>query len=108
MPFPRLNEAVKNIKRAKQSELLHLGNCANLMAPRRIYYTSDFKKAYKRLPRNIQDTIDRKDKIFRENPFDPSLRTHKLHGPIGGLWSFWATRNYRVLFEFVKDDAIFY
>jgi len=36
------------------------------------------------------------------------LKTHKLHGPLDGLCSFWITREYRVLFEFVKDGAIFY
>jgi len=74
----------------------------------RIHYTSDFRRAYKRLPRKIQDVVDRKDKFFREDPFHPSLRTHKLHGPLVGLWSFWITRDYRVLFEFIKGEAIFY
>jgi len=73
-----------------------------------IYYTSDFSKAYKNLPHNIQDIVDRKDKFFRQDPFNPSLRTHKLHGPLAGLWSFWITRDYRVLFEFVKNGALFY
>ena len=73
-----------------------------------VHYTSDFQKAYKRLPRRIQDAVDRKDKIFRHNPSHPSLQTHKLHGQLDGLWSFWITRDYRVLFEFIKDGAIFY
>ncbi len=47
----------------------------------RVHYASDFRKSYKKLPRNIQNLVDRKDKIFRENPFHPSLQTHKLHGP---------------------------
>ena len=74
----------------------------------RIHYTSDFQKAYQGLPRTIQDLIDRKDKNFRNDPSYPGLRTHKLHGPLNGLWSFWITRDYRVLFEFVKGGAIFY
>lgn len=74
----------------------------------RIYYTSDFRKAYKKLPRNIQDATDRKDRLFRRDPYHPSLRTHKLHGPLDGLWSFWITRDYRILFELVKGSVIFY
>lgn len=74
----------------------------------RIHYTSDFQKAYKRLPRTIQDLADRKDELFRSDPFHPGLRTHKLHGPLDDLWSFWVTRDYRVLFEFVKNGAVFY
>ena len=73
-----------------------------------IHYTSDFRKSYQKLPRNIQNLVDRKDILFRKEPFHPSLRTHKLHGPLDGLWSFWITRDYRVLFELVKDGVIFY
>lgn len=73
-----------------------------------IHYTSTFRKAYRKLPTQIQDAVDRKDMFFRKNPFHQSLRTHKLHAPFQGLWSFWVTRNYRILFEFVKDGAIFY
>ena len=73
-----------------------------------VHYTSDFRKTYKKLPRNVQDLVDRKDRIFRSNPFHPRLKTHKLHGPLDGLWSFWISRDYRVLFEFVKDGALFY
>ena len=74
----------------------------------RIHYTFAFRRAYKRLPRRIQDVLDRKDRMFRENPFHPMLRTHKLHGPLAGEWSFWVTRDYRVLFEFVRDGALFH
>lgn len=73
-----------------------------------IHYTSDFRRAYKKLSKNIQDILDRKDALFRKDPFHPSLKTHRLHGPLKKLWSFWITRNYRVLFEFVKDGAVFY
>ena len=78
------------------------------MKLKNIHYTSDFRKAYQRLPRNIQNTADKKDLLFRENPFHSTPKTHKLHGPLNGLWSFWITRNYRVLFEFIKNGAIFY
>lgn len=74
----------------------------------RIHYTSDFRKSYKKLPKHIQDIVDKKDVLFRKNPFEHCLRTHKLYGPLKGLWSFWITREYRVLFEFVKNVVIFY
>ncbi|MBI2612533.1 type II toxin-antitoxin system mRNA interferase toxin, RelE/StbE family [Candidatus Kaiserbacteria bacterium] len=77
------------------------------MAIGRVYYSSDFRKAYRALPKRLQNIIDRKDALFRTDPFSPSLRTHKLHGPLQGLWSFSINREYRVLFEFVKDGALF-
>lgn len=75
----------------------------------KIHYTPDFKKSYERLPRNIQRIVDRKDALFRKNPFHPSLRTHKLKGPLKDLWSFYITKSYRILFEFLnRDEVIFY
>ena len=76
--------------------------------PFRIHYTSDFRKAYRRLPKRIQDAADRKDALFRTNPFLPVLRTHKLHGRLEGLWAFWVVFEYRILFEFINGGAIFY
>ncbi len=73
-----------------------------------IHYTSDFQKAYKKLPKEIQNVTDRKDKFFRENAFYPSLQTHKLHGLLSGLWAFWVTGSYRVMFEFIEGGAIFH
>lgn len=78
------------------------------MSIRNVHYTSDFTDAYKKLPTEIKRAVDRKDKIFRENPYHPGLQTHKLGGALEGLWAFWVTKNYRVLFEFIKDETIFY
>ncbi len=77
------------------------------MAIGRMYYSSDFRRAYRALPKRIQDAVDKKDALFRRDPFTASLRTHKLRGPLQGLWSFSVNREYRVLFEFVKDGALF-
>jgi len=43
-----------------------------------IFYTSKFEKSFKRLPREIQILALKKEGIFREEMFHPSLRTHKL------------------------------
>lgn len=74
-----------------------------------IHYTPDFKKAYRELPKHIQRQVDKKDALFRKDPFYAGLKTHKLKGALKGLWSFWVTRKHRVLFEFLnKDKVIFY
>ncbi|MBU2578687.1 type II toxin-antitoxin system mRNA interferase toxin, RelE/StbE family [Patescibacteria group bacterium] len=74
-----------------------------------IHYTHDFKKAYQKLPKNIQKLVDKKDALFRKNPFYLTLNTHKLKGPLQGLWSFSVNFSYRILFEFLnKNSAIFY
>lgn len=79
-----------------------------MQQPLRIHYTSDFRKAYRRLPKRIQDAVDRKDALFRKNPFNPVVKTHKLHGRLEELWSFWVVFEYRILFEFIDGGAVFY
>jgi len=61
-----------------------------------IYYSSQFLKSFKKLPKDIQKIYRTKEKIFRENPFDPRLKTHKLKGK--EVWSFVITYKIRVIF----------
>ena len=42
--------------------------------------------------------------IFRENPHDPRLRTHKLSGKLHELWSFTIEYDVRVIFYFLPDN----
>jgi len=80
-----------------------------MLSIEKIHYAPDFAKAYRRLPVHIQKYIDKKDALFRKNPFHPSLKTHKLRGPLKNLWSFCINRQYRILFEFLgQKTAIFY
>ncbi len=45
---------------------------------------------------------------FQENPFDPSLETHKLSGKLKELWSFTIEYSQRVIFYFTDDEkAVF-
>ncbi|WP_084111892.1 type II toxin-antitoxin system RelE/ParE family toxin [Gloeomargarita lithophora] len=45
---------------------------------------------------------------FIQNPFEPSLKTHKLSGKLKGLWSFSVDYSIRIIFYFTEDEkAIF-
>lgn len=44
----------------------------------RIFYSSEFVGKYQQLPVNIRDKAKKREKVFRENPFDARLKTHKL------------------------------
>ena len=46
----------------------------------KIHYTPDFKKSYKKLSLRVRKLVDKKDYLFRQDPFHHSLKTHKLHG----------------------------
>ncbi len=67
----------------------------------RIEYSPRFTKQYRRLPKNVQYASEKKEDIFRENPFDHRLKTHKLHGSWEGYWAFSIDYRYRIIFSFL-------
>jgi addiction module RelE/StbE family toxin len=67
-----------------------------------IYVTSKFQKAYKKLPKEVKEKAKLKEKIFRENPFDPRLKTHPLKGKYRGYWAFSIDYSYRIMFKFLN------
>jgi len=71
-----------------------------------IRVSSKFKKSYKKLPKNVKDKAREKENIFRANPFDPRLDTHKLHGKYKDYWAFAVVGQYRIMFVFVDSDTI--
>ena len=73
----------------------------------RVYYSPRFGRSLFRLSEKSQEKAERSENIFRTNPFDRRLKSHKLHGKMQGLWSFSVDRRYRILFEFDGDDVIF-
>lgn len=72
-----------------------------------IYYLFRFKESYERLPSSIKKKAELIENVFRDNPFDPRIKTHKLHGKLKNQWSFSINREYRILFEFDNKDVIF-
>jgi addiction module RelE/StbE family toxin len=73
-----------------------------------IIYSSKFAREYKKLPNNIKDIAEEQESIFRKDPFDPKLKTHKLKGKLSGFLSFSIGYKYRIIFEFVKDKNTVY
>ena len=73
-----------------------------------ILYSSGFRRAYKKLAFGIKKQVEAREKIFRSNPFNPILKTHKLHGKYRQYWAFSLTASYRVMFKFhTKDEVAF-
>lgn len=67
-----------------------------------------FEKHYRKLPERIKQKAKEKEKIFRENPFHPILKTHKLSGKEKECWAFWIDYVYRIKFIFIDDDGILF
>ena len=74
----------------------------------KVGHAARFLKSLKRLPRRIQDKAEECHNIFRANPFDPRLDTHKLHGRLQGFWAYSVDRRYRVIFIFKDAHVVMY
>lgn len=71
-----------------------------------IRYRNRFLKEYKKLSQIIKNVAEKKETIFRKNPFDSRLKTHKLSGPLEGFLAFSISSKYRVIFAFVDKDTV--
>ena len=71
-----------------------------------IFYYSKFEQQFKKLPKEIKLLVEKKEKIFRKNPFDPKLKTHKLHGELSEFWAFSINYQYRIIFDFADEDSV--
>ena len=74
----------------------------------KIYYTNKFISSYKKLPGQIKKLSEQKEKIFRSDPFDPRLGTHKLGGKLKEFWAFSITKKYRIEFEFIGNKEVLF
>ena len=74
-----------------------------------LIWGSSFKRAHKKV---TATNLDLKPKIaqaletFVDNPYHPSLRTHKLSGKLRGLWAFVVAYDCRIVFQFLDDQNI--
>ncbi len=72
-----------------------------------IYYHSLFRRQYKRLPRELKLAAQEKEVIFRKNPFDPRLATHKLHGKFSRFWGFSIDNDgNRIILKFAEKGRV--
>lgn len=76
-----------------------------------ISFSSSFKRSFKKRIKGNVDLDSRfweKLQQFTVDPFDPSLKTHKLSGKLKECWSFSIGYDERVLFYFTDDEkAVF-
>lgn len=73
---------------------------------REISYSSQFARAYKKLPPTLQQQAQGRERWFRENAFGARLKTHKLRGRFAGFWSFSISYSHRIVFTFESADVV--
>jgi len=71
-----------------------------------IDYSPKFKKQFKKLPKYIKNLALKQEEIFRKDPFDLRLKTHKLQGTTLDYWAFSVSHSYRIGFVFCKDNSV--
>ncbi len=74
-----------------------------------IGFSSSFNRAYKKIIKfspEVESKFWEKIDLFYENPFNNSLKTHKLVGKLNHLWSFSIDYSLRVIFYFESDTKI--
>ena len=74
----------------------------------KIYYSNKFAREYKKLPTEIKKIAERKEQLFRQNPFDSRLRTHRLTGKLKAFWSFSINFKHRIIFEIVDEKTAWF
>jgi mRNA interferase YafQ len=68
---------------------------------------SKFKRRFKRLVKKnpeLEGKILTVLEILADDPFTPSLKSHKLTGQLDGLWACSVTYDCRIIFTFEKDS----
>lgn len=65
-----------------------------------VIYARSFIKGFIRPHPDVRDMAEKKEELFKDNPFHPSLKTHSLSGKMNSLWSFSVNRKYRIIFSF--------
>ncbi|MFB2937565.1 type II toxin-antitoxin system YafQ family toxin [Aerosakkonemataceae cyanobacterium BLCC-F154] len=77
----------------------------------KVSFSSSFQRAFKKIIKGNVDLETRflqKLELFTTDPFEQSLKTHKLSGKLKDLWSFSVDYDRRVLFYFTEDgNAVF-
>jgi addiction module RelE/StbE family toxin len=73
-----------------------------------IEYLPHFARQYKKLSHEIKGKAKIQEVIFRKDPFDSRLKTHKLSGRLKDFYSFSVTHSYRIVFELAEDQATAY
>lgn len=67
-----------------------------------IYHHPRFKKSYYGLDEQIKAQAEKSVALFRSDPFNVCLDTHRLHGKLKKQWSFSVNIRHRILFEFLN------
>ncbi|MFA6518187.1 MAG: type II toxin-antitoxin system mRNA interferase toxin, RelE/StbE family [Candidatus Shapirobacteria bacterium] len=73
----------------------------------KIKFTKNFKKLYRKLPRNLQTAFDKRLGQFIDDRNNPILNLHRLKGKLSHLYSINVSGDCRALYSINEDLIIF-
>lgn len=74
-----------------------------------ISFSSSFKRSLKKRIKNkpgLEKKFWTKIKIFIDNPFEPSLKTHRLSGKLKDCWSFSVEYDVRIIYFYSDKNKV--
>ena len=101
-----LKDERKRFRRGQYQVLRSLKGLKLIIIAMEIRYRPRFKREYRKLSAVIRKQAVHVEKIFRDDPFDPQLRTHKLHGPLSDFYAFSIDYRHRIIFAFVDKKIV--
>jgi addiction module RelE/StbE family toxin len=73
-----------------------------------IRFHKHFKKAYQKLPSNLQVTVDAKLELFYKEPFAVELNNHQLKGRYENYRSINITGDYRAVYKLLSEKEVIF
>ncbi|MCX6720807.1 MAG: type II toxin-antitoxin system RelE/ParE family toxin [Candidatus Staskawiczbacteria bacterium] len=73
-----------------------------------IIYSPRFEGDYEKINEQLKIKAEMRENIFRNNPFDGRLKTHKLSGRFRDLWAFSVDYDCRIVFEFKSGKTVIF
>ncbi|MCK5413029.1 MAG: type II toxin-antitoxin system mRNA interferase toxin, RelE/StbE family [Candidatus Pacebacteria bacterium] len=79
---------------------------------KKIIFDPSFEKSFEKYKNKLSDkkrnTLKERLLIFKKDPFDKKLKTHKLKGNLKNYWSFSVNYSDRILFRFIDKETVFF
>jgi len=74
---------------------------------KKLLYHPQFQKESAELPTHLQNKLEKRLEILREDIFHPVLDTKSLQGSLSDTFSFRINREYRVIFRMTESNDVF-
>lgn len=74
-----------------------------------VVWSSGFKRSFRKITKKnpqLKNQIVKVLRLLADDPFTPSLKSHRLTGNLAGLWSCSVAYDCRIIFNFSEDEKL--